>query len=127
MTLAQIGITANRDGTISVSDATALADALARRPEAVGALFGGDDGLGARLGSRLGDLLGTDGTIAARKKNADSRIQQLGSQITRWDSRLQRREDSLRAQFNQLQAVADQASAQQQSLAGYLNYNYSSF
>ena len=127
LTLAEIGITASRDGTLSVSDPAALADALATRPADVGALFGGDDGLGARLGARLGDLLGTDGTIAARKKSADSRIEQLGSQISRWDSRLQRREDVLRAQFNQLQAVADRASAQQQSLGNYLNYNYSSY
>lgn len=123
--LSAIGITTNRDGTLTVSDSAALTDALATKGQAVEALFSGPDGLAERLASRLSPLLGSGGAIASRKAGVDGRIATLDAQIGRWDTRLQRREDSLRAQFNQLQALATGASAQQTSLNSYLNYGYS--
>ena len=44
-------------------------------------------------------------------------MERLGAQIERWDVRLARRETTLRAQFAQLQEIATQAQAQQQSIA----------
>ena len=114
--LTEIGVTTQRDGTLKVTDADALEAALASSPEAVDALFNGEDGLVARLSARIDGLLGTSGTIAQRKKTADDRIERLGAQIARFDARLERREAALRAQFEQLDALSTQANAQQQSL-----------
>lgn len=120
--LAALGITANRDGTLTLSDATTLENALASSPEAVGALFAGDDGLAARLSSRLEGLLGSNGTIEQRKKGVDARIDRIDAQIARWDSRLTRREETLRAQFAQLEQIMAQATAQQSTLTSFYTY-----
>ena len=115
--LAELGVTTERNGTLTISDEATLDDALARRPEAVGALLGGNGGLAERLSGRIGGLLGADGTLAQRKATADARVERLGAQIERWDTRLARREESLRAQFAQLQEVAAQAQSQQATIA----------
>ena len=115
--LADLGIETQRDGTLKVTDSSQLDAALAATPDAVGALFSSEDGIGARLTSRLEGLLGSSGTIEQRKKTADSRIDQIKSQIERWDTRLARREETLRNQFAQLEALTTQAQAQQASLA----------
>ena len=115
--LADLGVTVERDGRLTISDGDALDAALAARPAQVGALFGGTDGLAARLEGRTRALLGAGGTIAQRKESVDARVERLGARIERWDVRLARREETLRAQFAQLQEIATQAQAQQQSIA----------
>ena len=115
--LADLGITVERDGRLTISDGDALDAVLAARPAQVGALFGGPDGFAARLEGRTKALLGADGTIAQRKTSVDARVERLGARIERWDVRLARRETTLRAQFAQLQEIATQAQAQQQSIA----------
>ena len=115
--LGDLGLTIERDGTLKISDAEALDATLAARPAQVGALFGGADGLAARLENRTNALLGTGGTIAQRKSTVDARVERLGAQIERWDVRLARRETSLRAQFAQLQEIATRAQQQQSEIA----------
>ena len=120
--LADLGIETQRDGTLKITDASQLDAALAANPDAVGALFSSEDGIGARLTSRFEGLLGSSGTIEQRKKTADSRINQIKSQIERWDLRLARREETLRNQFAQLEALTTQAQSQQASLASLYFY-----
>ena len=114
--LTDLGITTNRDGTLKLEDAEALESALAASPGAVDALFGGEDGLASRLQSRTEGLLGSSGTIARRKKILDQKIERIGSQIERWDARLERREETLRAQFARLDEISAQAQGQQASI-----------
>jgi flagellar hook-associated protein 2 len=116
-TLAQIGVTTERTGTLKITDGAALSEALAARPESVGALLGGADGLAERLASRIDGLLGSDGTIARRKEGVDARVRRLDAQIERWDTRLARREEALRSQFAQLEELSLQAQSQQASIA----------
>ena len=115
--LGDLGLTIERDGTLTISDPEALDATLAARPAQVGALFGGADGLAARLENRTNALLGTSGTIAQRKSTVDARVERLGAQIERWDVRLARRETTLRAQFAQLQEIATRAQQQQSEIA----------
>jgi len=117
--LTDLGITTERDGTLTISDTETLDAALKASPADVGALFSADGGLADRISTRLDGLLGTKGVIAQRKASADARITRLADQIKRWDSRLSLREESLRAQFNQLQEIASQAQTQQSTLAFY--------
>lgn len=120
--LADLGITAARDGTLSITDSAALEAALADSPSAVGALFSGEDGLAARIAPRLDGLLGASGSIEQRKLNADDRFNRLGAQITRFDARLETREAALRSQFELLQAISTQAQSQQNSLSSLFYY-----
>jgi flagellar hook-associated protein 2 len=113
--LADLGITTERDGTLTI-DTAALEDAIAASPDAVGRLFTDDDGYVARLAGRIDGLLGTSGTIEQRKETADARIKRLDTQIERWEARLSFREESLRAQFAQLEQISTIAQSQQSSL-----------
>ncbi len=115
--LADLGIETARDGTLTIADGAALDAALRSSPDAVGALFAGADGVAERLSSRLGDLQGPQGTIEQRKRGSDERVRRLDSQIDRWKVRLASREDSLRAQFAQLQEITTRAEGQFASLA----------
>ena len=110
--LSDLGVEANRDGTLKVEDADALADALAKTPGDVAALFTGADGVATRFVARLDGLLGATGSIQQRKDSVDTRVQRLGDQISRWDARLERREETLRVQFAQLQELQAQAQNQ---------------
>ena len=114
--LADLGIEADRDGTLSVVDEDALTDALASAPGDVEALFTADDGVASRLRDRIGGLIGASGAIEARKDAVDARVSTLGAQIERWDARLERREESLRAQFALLEEFAVRAQSQQASI-----------
>jgi flagellar hook-associated protein 2 len=113
--LADLGITTERDGTLTI-DTAALEEAIAASPDAVGRLFTDDDGYVARLAGRIDGLLGTSGTIEQRKETADARIKRLDTQIERWEARLSFREESLRAQFAQLEQISTVAQSQQSSL-----------
>ncbi|WP_412061197.1 flagellar filament capping protein FliD [Rubrivirga sp. IMCC45206] len=113
--LADLGISTARDGTLTI-DTAALTAAIEASPDAVGALFTGDDGLAARFSARTEGLTGAAGTLAQRRTSADRRIASLDAQIERFDARISRREDSLRAQFARLQEVSMQAQNQQASL-----------
>lgn len=114
--LSDLGITAGRDGKLSIEDADALENALAKTPGDVGALFAGENGIATRFLARIDGLLGSTGTIEARKDSADARIRRLDNQIERWDARLTRREEALRAQFTRLQEFLQQAESQQASI-----------
>lgn len=113
--LADLGITTERDGTLTI-DTAALEAAIAASPDAVGRLFTDDDGYVARLAGRIDGLLGASGTIEQRKETADARIKRLDGQIKRWEARLSFREESLRAQFAQLEQISTVAQSQQSSL-----------
>ncbi len=115
--LADLGIETARDGTISIKDSAALDQALEASPGAVGALFGAQGGIADRLSSRIEGLLGPQGTIEQRKRGSDDRVRRLDSQIDRWKVRLVTREETLRAQFAQLQQITTQAQNQFASLS----------
>ncbi len=114
--LADLGITTERDGTLKLTDAARLEEALTATPDAVGALFSGEDGLAARLERRLDGLTGASGSIAQRKATADDRIRRLDAQIERMDGRLALREEMLRTQFARLEEFTARAQSQSQSL-----------
>jgi flagellar hook-associated protein 2 len=118
--LKDIGIDTDRDGTLRIANSTKLDDALAANTAAFGAVFSGTNGIAERLANRLEPVTGFDGILANRKKTADARIKRLDTEILRWDTRLASREDSLRSQFAQLQAVAQRAQNQQSSFQSYL-------
>lgn len=122
--LAALGIETERDGKLKITDESKLTDALASSPGAVAAVFDGEDGIASRMSTRLDSLLGSDGVIASRQKATEQRINRIGDQIERWDSRLAARESSLRDQFNLLQEVLAQVQSQQNSLAYYSGVGY---
>ena len=123
------GISVQRDGTVAFDRATFL-EALAADPEGVRARLGegttAAPGLSARLSaiadaaSRPQDAAGGTGILTAAIGNRERSITQLKSDITRWDARLELREQRLIAQFTAMEKALGSAQQQGQWLAGQI-------
>ena len=119
-TLADLGITTAKDGTLTLADATKLTAALERDGTAVQTLFGGTDGVATRLVTRLDTFLGKgtqEGLVKGRQNGLAAQIKGLDRRIDAWEDRLTAREESLRLQFARLQEVVESMQNQQ----NYLN------
>ena len=117
--LSQIGITINRDGTLTLSDEEALFSALEENQDAVASLFNGPDGYATRLASRLDEFLGSKGIIKTRIGIVEDRMDRLDTQIQRWEERLSKREELLREQFARVQETLALLNGQQAALNSY--------
>ena len=116
-TLADLGITSNRDGTLNL-DSEDLAEAISTDSEAV-----------RRIAQNLGDTLAnTDGVIAQFNRFGgilDSAIQsntslisQYNSQISVIEKSLASEEQSLTGRFSRLEGLIGRLNSQQSALAG---------
>ncbi len=117
--LSDIGITVNRDGTLTLSDEEALFSALEDNQDAVASLFNGTDGYATRLKSRLDAFLGSKGIVNTRIGVIKDRIDRLDTEIKKWEERLSRRESMLREQFAQVQETLALLNGQQATLNSY--------
>jgi flagellar hook-associated protein 2 len=91
-TLASIGITSNRDGTLSL-DSTALSGALATNFAAVSQLFSGTNGIAASLNTQVTNALGSNGFLT-----------QAGQALTKQSNALTQQSDDLKTQMAALSA-----------------------
>ena len=121
VSLADIGITINNDGTLALSDEEKLFSAIRNDGSGFEKLFRGADGYATRLQARVDHFLGVDGLINKREAIIESKISRLDDRIADWDTRLERRETQLRAQFARMQeaiaAFQNQANAFNQFFA----------
>ena len=86
-TLASLGITTQKDGTLKV-DSAKLTAALDANFVAIGELFGSENGLAARLDSKITARLAATGEIAARTTTLDQRVKSLSEESVRLDARM---------------------------------------
>lgn len=114
--LAAIGITTNADGTLAV-DSTKLQAALTADGHSVAQLFGGSNGLAARLGTTIDGLLGAQGAISARDSTLSDGQKQVTDAQTALDARMAVVQQRYLTQFNAL----DSLLSQMQSTSSYLN------
>jgi flagellar hook-associated protein 2 len=124
-TLASIGLSLNRDGTLSLN-ATKLSQALAADASAVTKVLAGTDGSSdgvMDLLSGVADVYNQTGTglIALKKDALTTRAQSLGKQVDRENERLERYADALRKQFTAM----DGSVAANRSELSYLTGLYS--
>ncbi len=125
--LSQIGITVDRDGVMSL-DSSILSDALREDPSAVEKLFSAresDDGF-AGVSRRLDEGLRAylrygDGILASRDRMYDRVVSDIDSRIESTGRRLERREESLRRQFTQLERMLSDMQSQGQWLQGQID------
>ncbi|HUO64285.1 MAG TPA: flagellar filament capping protein FliD [Terriglobales bacterium] len=107
-TLSQVGITTQRDGTLSL-DATKFQQALTNDPQAVSDLIAGTssrDGIADLLSAKLDTMTrAVTGTIAAREDGITSQIADTGKQIDEMQVRLDTTQKMLQDKFNNLELV----------------------
>jgi len=105
--LASLGITTQRDGTLKL-DAARLATAMDDNFEGVGTLFAGTSGIATRLGDALDSVLGSDGLLQARTQGLDRQLSSIGTEREQLNLRLQKLEEQYRARFAALDSLVSQ-------------------
>ena len=124
--LASVGITSSRDGTLTL-DEGAFTTALAADPSAVNKVFGADDGVdgpGAADGiaRQLQSFTNTFSTqtLSARLTGFTTSLSRLDDKITSLNALMDLREARLKAQFSAMNTAVAQFQAQGNDLAAQL-------
>ncbi|WP_457577453.1 flagellar filament capping protein FliD [Desulfomarina sp.] len=122
--LAGLGITTNKDGTLKQNN-TKLDDALNNNFDDVVHLLAGKDetdGIMKNFNSLLLDLTSATSGIYATKKKASSRaMERFDYQIDQMELRMTKRERALRAQFNAMEQMVSKLNSQGDFLTQQMN------
>jgi len=105
--LASIGITTQRDGTMAI-DSAKLDDALNNNFDQVANLLAGDNGIAKSLDSTLDSFLKTGGLISTRNQTFLSQLTDIDEQRTKLDDHIKSYETRLRAQYTAMDAIVSQ-------------------
>jgi flagellar hook-associated protein 2 len=122
-TLAEVGITTQKDGTLSL-DANKLQQALTADPQAVSDLVAGTstrDGIADLLSAKLDAMTkAVTGTIAAKQDGLTTQITAAGKQIDAMQARLSTTQKMLTEKFNNLELVVSRIQTAGNSLLSQL-------
>jgi flagellar hook-associated protein 2 len=115
-TLFDLGLELNRDGTISLNEAT-LATALSANLEDATTLFVGDaeagvTGLADLLNNKLREVTRPTGFIDTEKQASENELQRLQNSIASTTARIDRRYEIMARQFAALDSFASQMQSQ---------------
>ncbi len=113
--LSEIGITADRYGTLTISNSTLLEASLEANPTHVEELFSlADEGIANRIEEFTNSYVKAGGLISQRNELMNSRQRTLDRQIEQETAYLQIREEELTEQFGNLQMVLANLNNQMQ-------------
>jgi flagellar hook-associated protein 2 len=118
--LASIGITTQKDGTLSLDNAK-LNTAMDADFDGVAKLFGSSGGVGARLASSLAIHLGADAQINTRTKALNAKSLSLQKEQAALETRMQAVERRYNAQFNALDSLLSNLGSQSAYLSQQLS------
>ncbi len=116
--LGEIGISADREGKLTLSDAGKLEAALSTKLGQVEDLLGSADGVANRLATVVANFTGTNGSLEQEKNLLDSQTRRLNERIAQIDARLVQREKILRAQYGRMIEIVTRLTGQQVNLGG---------
>ena len=105
--LASIGITTQRDGSIAL-DASKLNSALNTNFDDVANLLGGEDGIISELDNKLDAFLRSDGIIASRNTTFLSQLSDIDEQREALNRRIVSFEERIRLQYTNLDILVGQ-------------------
>src|SRR4051812_48465258 len=103
-----------------VFDTAKFSSALASDPASVKNLLSGTTGFGQAIDDLLSPTLQAGGTMQSRLSAEDTRQRTLNDQIAAMDVLLQKKQDTLKAQFTAMETALQQSQAQGQWLSGQL-------
>ena len=118
--LASIGLTTQKDGTLSV-DTAKLDKALAADFDGVAQLFGSENGVAKRLASSLDAALATDAQLTTRTKTLNARSVSLQKEQAALEVRMAEIGKRYNAQFNALDSLLSNLSSQSAFLTQQLS------
>lgn len=119
-TLASVGITTQKDGTLKL-DTEKLSAAMTADFDGVARLFGTENGVAARMSAALTPRLATDAELDVRTKSLNTKSLAIQKQQEQLEQRLVKIEARYRAQFNAL----DSLLSKMQGTSSYLSQQLS--
>ncbi len=119
-TLASVGITTNKDGTLAVN-AGKLSAALNGNFSAVSQLFSSANGVAAALGTDIGGALGANGAITTEGQTLTAR----DNSLTQQSSQLQTQMAALSASLTQQYSALNSLLSSLQTTSAYLSQAFS--
>ncbi len=126
LSIADLGITTDQNGHLTLSDTTALQAALAANPNQVMTFLGGSNGVAQRLSSVLDAYSRTGGIVTQETNAVQTRITSISDEITTMNKNLAQRQDLLTQQLASAQATITALASQQQYITAILNMDYNS-
>lgn len=108
-TLANLGITTQKDGSLKIDDKK-LDSVLATNFDDVGKFFAGDNGLMARMDKRISSYTGENGIISVRQKSLDATRTDVKEQRAKLEIRATQIEARLFKQYYAMDALVGQLS-----------------
>ncbi len=105
--LAEVGITTNLDGTLTL-DETTLSDVFASNLNDVGRLFSDENGFANRLDELVGGFLEPDAALTVRTDGLELLIEDIAEQRAALDLRMDAVRTRLTTQFNALDSLVSQ-------------------
>jgi len=115
-TLSEIGVSTNRDGTLSVNTAT-LESKLSSNLDDIAKLFTSSSGIGNAIYDYVdGVTKSITGTIAIKVDGLGNTVGDILEDITKLEARLEITERNLRSQFSKLESLLSSLSIQGQFL-----------
>ncbi|MDD5759663.1 MAG: flagellar filament capping protein FliD [Desulfobulbaceae bacterium] len=123
--LFDLGLELNRDGSITINDAT-LTSALDDHGDDVQAFFIGDsandiEGFADTINNRLRSLTSVSGTIAGEKSAVQARVNDLNLKFEEETARLNKKYDLLTKQFVALDSYMNEMTSMSNFLTGQFN------
>ncbi|HEY6876404.1 MAG TPA: flagellar filament capping protein FliD [Polyangiales bacterium] len=121
--LSSVGISAQRDGTLSLDD-TKFSAAVNKDYEGVASLLAGrTDGTGLmkQISDGLAGYTKTGGTLSTKIDNLSKRNKQIDTQITAMQSRIDKYRSNLEKQYSALETTVAGLNSQGNSLASILS------
>lgn len=113
--LSDVGITADDNGKLSVTDTAKLKSAISSNPADVAKLF---EEFSKKLDSTLGGLLGDDGLIQARTSSISSQIKGISSRSDALQKRIDGQGEALRKQYEVIMGLYIKAQQQFTMIGG---------
>ncbi len=108
MSLSQLGMETQKDGTLSLNNVT-LTKAIQDNQEDVAKLLAGEngeDGIAGKFKSYLSDITDSrNGLLAGRKDNIDANIERIDSRIEQAELRLVTKEKAMRLKFSAMEEL----------------------
>jgi flagellar hook-associated protein 2 len=117
--LSQIGITSDRSGNFSISDASLLQEVISSDPEVLESLFASTGGIATGLAALLDGYTTPGGRISSSQTAMNSKMSLLDDGIERQEAYIKVREASLRKQFSALQEALYALQMSQAIAASY--------
>jgi len=118
--LYDIGIEADQQGKLSITDTDKLTTAIETNTEFVSDIFNGSDGIATKIDDYIDKFVKTGGTISDTKKTLNTEVTSLNDRLELVESLLEQKEKQMFSEFSKLQEVMATLQNQQSYLSLFI-------